>query len=207
MNIESFILAIIVLYVIPTINNYNIDRSIFSSISHCYRDNLKDYFIYDLHDIDEAINDLYDVDEAINPKYRVIRDDFEIMNEILAEYKKYLLEMFFGEKFKNKKNTKKLFNLNPKEFFFCTFYDYLKQNDDLEFNGKKLYEIDSTYKLNNYFYSTYKLTDYGVVFNKLYYFAAFFCTHTDSKRVKKLDIYIYPASLEEIEARLNSKRM
>lgn len=94
--------------------------------------------------------------------------------EILENHKQSIIKSFFCDSLNKEKE---IYNLTNLEYYMFHLMGFLQANGHIDkFKGENLYhhlQIDGNYK-------TYKLTDYGVIYYKLYYIVTLFCANNEN---------------------------
>lgn len=93
--------------------------------------------------------------------------------KILNIHKQNKIESFF---YNSLTKDKALYQLNYLEYYMFGLQGFLKENVHNEFNNILLYKFfrkDGSY-------TTHKLTDYGVIYQKLYYITTLFCVNNEN---------------------------
>jgi hypothetical protein len=104
-------------------------------------------------------------------------EEISIAKEILREYQKDLIQRYFTGRLSVDRSTHKL---TDEEYFLVTLKDFLEQREcDKYFNDHQMY-ITKSYKDHGswgtpLFDATYELTDYAVVYHKMYLIAQVYC--------------------------------
>lgn len=115
----------------------------------------------------------------IQEKYNIQgEEERNIAKEILKEYQKDLVQSYFlGQGCTTDRNLTKI---TEQEYFLLTLANFLNKHEcEKEFNGHQMY-ITKSYKDRGcwgtfLFNATYELTDYAVVYHKMYYITQIYC--------------------------------
>lgn len=104
---------------------------------------------------------------SLDTNYRITRDEFSIIGDILKSYQQDLIQKYFAETLPNDKH-------DNVAFFILTLGDYLEKHQcDTTFNGNEMYIVKNRKTYDTWgvtsFSATYFLTDYAVTYNKLRY--------------------------------------
>lgn len=149
---------LILFFVSYLLYKYYISHTLFEKIQYCSGFNSG-------FDIDTIAYSSRDYDK----QYKLKNEDIDAAIEILHEFQEYMTSLYF----KKDLSIKRIF-LNIPDKTYCMFYFFYYLSDhhcDWKFNNKKIYEI---YSENDYV-PEYSLTQFGIVYYKLYYITCFFC--------------------------------
>jgi len=121
-------------------------------------------------------------DDAIDKKYR-ITEEFEkqYVREIIEEYQKDIMRSYFKG---HLKLIKSKYVVNGEDYFLITMRDFLESHQcDEKFLCHDMHEEIVEYKRYGdwggpCYDATYALTDFAIVFNKLYYITYLYCKHS-----------------------------
>lgn len=114
----------------------------------------------------------------ISEKYCIhVDEEWSIAKEILEQYQLDLIQKYFsGTLYTDRSITK----LTGAEYFLFTLQEFLRKHEcDTTFNGNEMYKTKDYTPLGTWgvplFSATYELTDYAVVYHKVYYIAQMYC--------------------------------
>lgn len=143
--------------------------------------------------------------EGADQEFHIAKgDESSFARGIIISYQDFLSKRFFQDQLPF---GYQYYNFTSNEYLLFSLYSFLRDHVcDSTFNGNDMYvEISRT----NYgqwggklYESENTLTDYGVVYLKLYYLACYFCVN--NKKVKK---YIYPNDLSDIGQIIHNRSM
>lgn len=124
-------------------------------------------------------------DDSIEHKYRIDREDFEIVKEIVEEYQSYIAKLYFRNKlylFERK------YHVTKKDYFMFMFYHFLsKYSTKSDFIGYNMHRelIESKWFEDGESSSfTYSLSDFGILYYKLYYITYMYCKRSAAFKYK-----------------------
>ena len=104
--------------------------------------------------------------------------EFDFVCSILDSHKQDVIESFFKGSLKKSKDFCRLDYL---EYYMCSLWDFLEEIG----LKRKINDISlCKYLQKDGIYTTYKFTDYGIIYQKLYYITTLFCVTND--RIKPL---------------------
>ena len=163
-TIFAFVLLITVLFLI--------DKKPFSK--HKLKEQVKwcvkDFSFYDLYDWSAKLN--------IEKKYRLTNNDETIVKDILKKHLENLKENYAGD---NLKANAHIASFSCEEYFCFSLTAFLKDN----YTNNELYGscISQEGSFGRPYSRTFELTEYGIVFNKLYLLSELVCEQ--SKNINK----------------------
>ena len=97
--------------------------------------------------------------------------------KILDIHKQNIIDSFFRNSLTKHKD---YYNLNNLEYYMFHLMNFLEKNERRDkFNEKVLYEFFHKDEV----YRTYKLTDYGISYQKLYYITFLFCANNEKTKL------------------------
>jgi len=113
---------------------------------------------------------------TIDAQYMITeQSEQEIAHEIIKLYQEETKDIYIKEHYAVNRRFAKM---DYSEYFAYFFERYLGKHDKPFFNGNRMYiEISREYFDDNHtsYDTKYKLTDYGVVYYKMYYMSRLFC--------------------------------
>lgn len=124
----------------------------------------------------------------IDKKYWICEDnERDIAQKILQAYQKELSQKYFSNQLTD---ARYLRNLTDEEYFLVTLAGFLRKYEcEKTFNGVEMY---STKSYNGYeswgaplFDAVYELTDFAVVYHKMYYIAQSYCLVLNGEPVRQ----------------------
>ena len=114
----------------------------------------------------------------IHEKYRIhIDEERTIAKEILKQYQQDLIQRYFSGKLSLAYSPPKL---TSAEYFLFTLSEFLQKHEcEKSFNGNEMYKVKDYKSYGSWggalYDATYELTDYAVVYHKMYYIAQMYC--------------------------------
>ena len=135
---------------------------------------------------------------SIISNYQILeKHDIEMLEELLELYQENLVQRFFGE---NLSTNKDILSLQDDEYFFFTLFCYLNgHNCQTMLGNYTKYELIFRKEYGAYggtlYDATYSITDFGLVYQKLYYAACKFCENNE--RTQKLVKYSITQSIAD----------
>ena len=103
--------------------------------------------------------------------------EFDFVCSILDSHKQHIIESLFDGSLKT---DKEIYQLNHLEYYmFCLWNFLAKAGRKQEINDISLCE----YSQKDGIYTTYKFTDYGVIYQKLYYITTLFCVTNERTKL------------------------
>ena len=114
----------------------------------------------------------------IHEKYFIQGDEeYNIAKEILKQYQRDLIQKYLSGKLSTDPSIRKL---TEAEYFLFTLQEFLEKHEcETTFNGNEMYKIKDYKSHGNWggplFDATYELTDYAVVYHKIYYITEMYC--------------------------------
>lgn len=130
---------------------------------------------------------IYNELEKIESQYRLSESDpLCFVDELLLKYRENLIDSYFSDRLSK---SKQILVLPCKEYFFFTLLCYLKKHEcETSFCGHDMYDLIHRTNYGQWggqlYSATYSITDYGLVYQKLYYTVARFCE--ENEYTKKL---------------------
>lgn len=113
---------------------------------------------------------------SISAQYKIVEDkDFKLVREIVEEYQDYITKLYFRKKlniFKSK------YTVSETDYFMAMFHDFLSENSaKSEFLGHDMYSERIDYKSyeGDGYRAKYAMSDFGILFYKLYYTTYMYC--------------------------------
>lgn len=114
--------------------------------------------------------------DSIPAQYKIVEDeDFKLVREIVEEYQDYITKLYFRDKlnlFKSK------YVVSETDYFMTMFHDFLSENSaKSEFLGHDMYSerIDFKSYEGAGYSAKYAMSDFGILFYKLYYITYMYC--------------------------------
>lgn len=114
--------------------------------------------------------------DSISAQYKIVEDeDFKLVREIVEEYQDYITKLYFRDKlnlFKSK------YAVSETDYFMAMFHDFLSENSaKSEFLGHDMYSerIDFKSYEGDGYRAKYAMSDFGILFYKLYYITHMYC--------------------------------
>lgn len=147
---------------------YHIDKSLFKRIKVCSSYGYEGF----------NIQDIVRISKVLPSQYRLNEYEIDMAKDILAKYQENIIFAYFKETL----STKLVFlNMPSETYFIFSFFEFLhKHSCEYSFHNHTMHKYVS--KKDSI--KTCSLTDFGIVFYKLYYIACVFC-ETDSYITKK----------------------
>jgi hypothetical protein len=114
----------------------------------------------------------------IHENYRIYGDEERnIAKGILEQYQQDLIQRYFSGKLSAAYSPPKLTNA---EYFLFTLSEFLQKHEcETTFNGNEMYKTKDYKSYGSWggplYDATYELTDYAVVYHKMYYIAQMYC--------------------------------
>ena len=113
----------------------------------------------------------------IEEKYWLHEEEFDYAKQILQEYQKDLVQKYFSIQLGENRFIKKL---TEAEYFVFTLKDFLEHCEcEITFKGNQMYNTKEYKDLGSWgmplFKATYELTDFAVVYHKMYLIAQTYC--------------------------------
>ena len=123
--------------------------------------------------------------EDIDEKYRITEEEKQYVIEIIEDYQRDIMRSYFkGQNIVIKSK----YVISGKDYFMLMLYTFLSEHQcDYDFLGHDMHKERVSYKsygssITAGFDATYALTDFSVVFHKMYYIAYMYCRRSDSLR-------------------------
>lgn len=154
-----------------------------------------------------SVNDIQN-EQNVDEKYLILGDNsWCIVKDILSFYQKKLADFYFLRfyqtlgKGNSLKSLRNFANLSDMEFFMLSLDIFLeKYQTETVFNGSDMYNLLSRIDYGSWgaqlYDAEYELTDYALVYHKLYYIADLFCRRND--RIKKIGTSHHPEEIAKI---------
>ena len=113
----------------------------------------------------------------IEEKYWLRETEFDCAKQILKAYQKDLIQKYFTNHLIEYSFTRKL---TEAEYFLCTLNEFLEDHEcEKTFDGNQMYNTKKYKDLGCWgtplFEATYELTDFAVVYHKMYFIAQTYC--------------------------------
>lgn len=112
----------------------------------------------------------------IETKYKIVEDeDFKMVREIVEEYQKYITRLYFRDKLRL---TKSKYVISKTDYFMASLHDFLSEHSvESEFMGHDMYSKRKDYKSfeGSGYKATYIMSDFGILYYKLYYITHMHC--------------------------------
>lgn len=144
---------------------------------------------------------------SISDQYSIDADrDGLFVNAILGSYRQYIEQAYFSGELKPIRSP---YVISGKDYFMCTLNEYLYQHQcKTEISGHQMHEKTISYQSYGswgapLFDATYALSDFGVVFFKLYYISYL---HTKGCKAFNPKGNLY-GEVNAIEDTINSKQI
>lgn len=124
--------------------------------------------------------------DAIDKKYRITEEsEKQYVIEIIEDYQRDIMRSYFKG---NLKMIKSKYVIHGKDYFMLMLYIFLSDHQcDYDFLGHDMHKERISYKsygssFSAGFDATYALTDFAVVFHKVYYIAYIYCRRNETLR-------------------------
>ena len=144
----------------------------------------------------------------IKKEHRITDEhDWEIVQDILRQFQADIGQSYFKG---NLKQIKSKYVISGEHYFMVLLCSYLMEHQcDREFLGYDMHKETLSYKEygswgGQLFDATYALTDFAIIYHKLYYIACVFCKNCPTLMKSFIPIYIDEKGTEEI---LNTKQI
>lgn len=144
----------------------------------------------------------------IDKKYWICEDnERDIARKILKVYQKELSQKYFSNQLTN---VRYLRNLTDEEYFLVTLAGFLRKYEcEKTFNGEEMYSTKSYDGYGSWgtplFDAVYELTDFAVVYHKMYYIAQSYCWVLDGKPISQTGIAYH--ELEHMKKVLDTREI
>lgn len=114
--------------------------------------------------------------DIIDEKYKIVTDDdFKIVREIVEEYQKNIARLYFCDTLGFPKSK---YVISETDYFMAAFRDFLSEHSaKSEFMGHDMYSERKDYEIyeGGGYRATYAMSDFGVLYYKLYYMTQMYC--------------------------------
>lgn len=184
------IIILLVLLTIYLIDKNSLQKALKDRVAWCVTadDNEKRYGLTLLEYLNNVKAEL---------KYKIVDEEETSISEyILKQYQSELLQSYFNEQIKqSRKEIEPKYHSQGQGYFFITLSDFLSKHEcESRFYDKEMYNTKSYKSYGTWgvplFDATYELTDFAVVYHKMYYLAQLFCeshglsSHSETERIK-----------------------
>lgn len=175
--------------------HYHLEKSLRDYVSWCVSDDPSAYCHYNRKCIWKLRDYICNLQKhmRLGAEYRITeKSEKDIVCEIITAYQQDLIQSYFQNLLSL---NRKIAKISSEEFFVITLVEFLRKNEcEKEFNGKDMY-ITKSYKsypsrgMLPPFDAVYELTDYAVIYHKIYYIAELFLE--ENKHLYNI-IHFYP---------------
>lgn len=121
------------------------------------------------------------IELSIPQKYCIVEADIKYVKEILEEYRKDLVHCYFSGK---PISVRSKYYISGADYFVFTLHNFLEKHEcDYEFIGHDMHDETLEYRRFGYWGgpccdATYALTDFGIVYHKMYYITYLYCKNS-----------------------------
>lgn len=204
METIGIILSVLVAFCAYTLYEYYVKNSMHEHVKWCVGQSSSELFDRILFgSVQTKGNSISDMGTA---EYMVQRDEQERMMStfILEAYQEGLKEKYFSERLKS---DFKIARMSKNEYFMVTLCSYLSNHEcDLTMNGQEKYIL---IERKNYgmwgtqlYDATYELTDFAIVYTRLYYTTLTFCNNC-----KSIETFDAEHRLKCLKERIDTRRI
>lgn len=113
---------------------------------------------------------------SISAQYKIVEhEDFKLVREIVEEYQDYITKRYFRD---NLSLFKSKYAVSKTDYFMAMFHDFLSENSaKSEFLGHDMHSerIDFKSYGGGEYRAKYEMSDFGILFYKLYYITHIYC--------------------------------
>lgn len=183
-NLTNVLLFVLIIC-IYNIYQYSLKKKLYELVAWCCATKHKQYNFHELFDL---LNVIYNAQTKleVDSKYRIdSEEERSVMCDIIESYQNELSLKYFEGRLRV---DRQITNMSDSEYFMFSLCSFLQDNAcEYDFNNNKMYNFISAKRYEGGDYEKYSLTDYAVIYHKLYYITYLFCQK--NKQINKNNQY------------------